>query len=188
MLGLEHRTSRSEEVLVLPGLIALLQYATAATFLGIGLAAYRCGAAGQRAAEAEVARQGFPVELLARHRVRIEESAAELMLPLGIAGILATLATLNLSASDIGPPATWILQPILLVVGGFITAGQVFTVRFVEAAFRKSRDPDARAVDVRAVIDTGSAAFPRWLRPMVVTRFVLVTLGSAIVLLLLGVG
>ena len=95
----------------MPGLIALLQYATAATFLLIGLAAYRYGA-----------------------------------------------------------------------------AGQVFAVRFVEAAFRKSRDPAARAVDVRSVIDAGAAAFPRWLRPMVVTRFVLVTLGSAIVLLLLGVG
>jgi hypothetical protein len=173
---------------VVPGLIALPQYATAAAFLLLGLAAYRYGAAGQRAAEAEVARQGFPVELLARHRVRLEESVPELLLPLGIAGVLATLATLNLAASTIGPPATRILQPILLVGGGVITAGQVFTVRFVEAAFRKSQDPAARAVDVRAVIDAGAAAFPRWLRPLVVTRFVLVTLGSAIVLLLLGVG
>jgi hypothetical protein len=173
---------------VVPGLIALLQYATAATFLLAGLAAFRYGAAGQRAAEAEVARQGFPVELLARHRVRLEERGAELVLPLGIAGILATLATLNLAASAIGPPATRILQPILLVGGGFITAGQVFAVRFVEAAFRRSPDPDARAVDVRAVLDAGSAAFPPWLRPLVVTRFVLVTLGSAVVLLLLGVG
>jgi hypothetical protein len=172
---------------VLPGLIALLQNATAATFLLIGLAASRYGAAGQRAAEAEVVRQGFPVALLARHRVRLEERGAELLLPVGIAGLLATLATLNLAASAVGPPATRILQPILLLAGGVVTAGQVFAVRFVAAAFRTSPDPDARAVDVRAVVDAGAAAFPRWLRPLVVTRFVLVTLGSAIVLLLLAI-
>jgi hypothetical protein len=170
------------------GYIAALQYVTAATFLIIGVAAYRYGAAGQRAAETEVTRQGFPVEILARHRVRIEESSAELMLPLGIAVILATLATLDLAAPAIGRTATWILQPILLIAGGPITAGQVFTVRFVEAAFRKSRDCAARAVDVRRLMEAASAALPAWLRPMVVTRFVLVTLGSALVLLLLAVG
>jgi hypothetical protein len=110
------------------------------------------------------------------------------MLPLGIAVILATLATLDLAAPAIGRTATWILQPILLIAGGPITAGQVFTVRFVEAAFRKSRDCAARAVDVRRLMEAASAALPAWLRPMVVTRFVLVTLGSALVLLLLAVG
>ncbi|MEH2555318.1 hypothetical protein V1286_002847 [Bradyrhizobium algeriense] len=168
----------------MPGVIAALQYATAVTFLVIGLAAYRYGAAGQRAAETAVTRQGFPVEILSRHRVRIEESLAELMLPLGISVVLATLATLNLTAPYIGRIATWIIHPILLIAGGFITAGQVFTVRFVEAEFRKSQDPDARAVDVRDVINAASAVFPVWLRPMIVTRFVLVTLGSALILLL----
>lgn len=169
------------------GLIAALQYATAVTFLVIGLAAYRYGAAGQRAVEAEVTRQGFPVEILTRHGVRIEESFAELMLPLGIAAILASLATLNLAAPDVGRTATWIIQPILLVAGGYITASQVFAVRLVEAAFRKSQDPDTRAVDVRRVMEAATAAFPVWLRPMIVTRFILVTLGSVFVLLLLGV-
>lgn len=124
-------------------------------------------------------RQGFPVEILAQHRVRIEEGPGELMLPLGIAVILATLATLDVVAPAVGRTASWIIQPILLIAGGFITASRVFTVRFVEAAFRKSQDPDARAVDVRRLIDAASAALPAWLRPIIVTRFVLVTLGSA---------
>jgi hypothetical protein len=105
-----------------------------------------------------------------------------------LAAILATLATLDLAAPAIGRTATWIIQPILLIAGGPITASQVFTVRFVEAAFRKSQDRAARAVDVRRLMDAASAALPAWLRPMVVTRFVLVTLGSALVLLLLAVG
>ncbi len=169
------------------GLIAVLQYATAATFLVIGLAAYRYGTGGQRAAEAEVSRQGFPPDILERHQVRIEESLAELLLPLGIAAILGILATLNLAASDIGRVATWILQPILLLGGGFVTAGQVFVDRFVAAALQKSPDAAARAVDIKVVMDAASAAFPRWLRPLIVTRFVLVTLGSVVVLVLLSV-
>lgn len=168
------------------GVIAVVQYATAATFLIIGLTAYQRGATAQRAAEAEVMRQGIAREVLIRHRVRIEESFAELMLPLGIAAVLAVLATLNLM--DIGRTMTWILQPILLVAGGFITANQVFVHRFVAAAFRKSDDADARAVDIGAVLDAAFAAFPWWLRSLVVARFVLVTLGSVVILALLALG
>lgn len=167
------------------GLIAALQLATAVTFAVIGLAAYRHGAAAQRAAEQEVERQGLPANILARHRVRIEENLAELMFPLGIAVALALIAALNLTALGIGRTMTWIVQPILLVAGGYVTGAQVFTVRFVEAAFRKSQDPDARRIDVRKVLDAASAAFPRWLRPLIVVRFVLVTLGSALILFLM---
>jgi hypothetical protein len=46
----------------------------------------------------------------------------------------------------------------------------------------------SRKVDLRRFMDAASAALPDWLRPMAVTRFVLVTLGSALVLLLLAVG
>ena len=94
----------------------------------------------------EVARQGLRVELLARHRVRVEESLAELMFPLGIALVLAVLAILN--------------QPLLLVAGGFITAAQVFVTRFTVTAFRKSKDPDAQGVDVAKVLEVAMAASP----------------------------
>jgi hypothetical protein len=168
--------------------IAALQYATAATFLIIGWAAYRHGAAAQRAAEAEVGRQGVPVEILSRHYVRFEESAVELLLPLAIALVLGVIATLNLVAPDPGRTATWIFQPLLLVAGGFVTANQVFAKRLIEAQFRKSSDPDARRVDAGAVIAAAAATFPSWLQPLVVTRFVLVTVGSALILLLLAFG
>jgi hypothetical protein len=168
--------------------IAALLYATAATFVAAGLAAYRCGAAAQRAAEVEVARQGLPKSILAQHRVRIEESLVELMLPLGIALILFALATLNLAVPDIGRMATWIVQPILLLAGGFITGSQVFVVRMMEAAFQKSPDPAARALDVESVMNVATAAFPAWLRALIVIRFALVTLGSVVILVLLAIG
>jgi len=162
--------------------IAVLQYATAVTFVIIGLAAYQRGGAAQRAAEAEVVRQGFTREVLARHRVRIEESLAELMLPLGVAAVLTVLGTLNLI--DAGRTATWVLQPVLLLAGGYITVSQVFVRQTVAAAFRDSED----AVDTRAVLDAAFAAFPRWLRSVVVARFLLVTFGSAVVLVLAALG
>jgi hypothetical protein len=169
-------------------LIAGLQYTTAATFLVIGLAAYRHGTAGQQAAEAEVIRQGFQPEILARYKVRVEESPTELIFPLGIALFLAVLATLNLTAPEVGRMVTWIAQPILLVAGGYITAAQVLVIRLVSAGLRKSRDPEAQAIDAKRVMDAASAAFPVWLRPLIVIRFVLVTLGSALILLLLATG
>ena len=141
-------------------LIAMLQYATAATFVAIGLAAHRHGSAAQHAAETEVRRQGFPADVLTRQRVRIEESLAELMFPLGIAVMLSLLATLNVTASGIGRTATWIVQPPFLIAAGFITAGQVFATRFTAAMFRKSADPEARKVDVGKVLDAASATFP----------------------------
>ncbi|MBE1876587.1 hypothetical protein [Myceligenerans pegani] len=164
-----------------------MQYTTAVTFLVIGLAAYRHGTMAQRAAEAEVTRQGLPPEVLMRHGVRVEESRTELMLPLGIAALLAVLATVNLTAPDVGRTSTWIVQPTLLLAGGFITASQVFTARFVAAAFRRSEDPKARAIDAKAVIGAASRAFPWWMRPLIVIRFALVTIGSAAVLLLLAI-
>ncbi len=166
-------------------LIAVLQYATAATFAVIGLTAYRHGDAAQRAAEDEVTRQGFSPDLLTRHRVRVAESLAELVFPLAIAAVLAVMATLTLAAPGPGRTVTWILQPILLLAGGFITGNQVFVNRFVAAAFRRSPDTEARAVDIGAVLDAASGAFPRWLRPLIVIRFLLVTFGSVAVLLLL---
>jgi hypothetical protein len=79
-----------------------------------------------------------------------------------------------------------VFQPLLLIGGGFVTAGQVFAVRFVEAGFRKSGEPELQRIEVRSVVDAAVRAFPLWFRPLVVTRFVLVTAGSALVILLLA--
>lgn len=100
-------------------------------FVAMALLAYRYGSDAQAAAEAEVARQGDPPHLLDRARVNVRESGAELALPLGIALALAVLGTLNLAGSGTARVATWTFQPPLLVAGGFVTAGQVFAVRFV---------------------------------------------------------
>jgi hypothetical protein len=166
---------------------SILQFLLAATFLIIPVVAYRHGTTAQRAAEAQVRSQGFSAELLAHHRIRFAESGAEALFPFAIALCVATLASLNLSGTEIGRVASLVVQPLLLAGGGVITAGQVFPVRFTESALKKSGDAAVKDLDVRAFIDAANAAFPVWLRHIIITRFVLVTVGSIFVIILLAV-
>jgi hypothetical protein len=174
-------------VLPLPILVAsLLQLATAATFLVMALVAYRYGSFAQRAAEAEVERQGHPAGALSRGRVRFEERGIELALPLGIAALLVVLAALNLNGNELARIATWIFHTILLLGGGVITAQQVWAIRFMRSAFHKSGDPVLARINVAAVIDAATDVFPWWVRFLVIVRFALVTAGSVIVMILVG--
>jgi hypothetical protein len=165
----------------------MLQFLLAATFLIIPVVAHVYGTNAQRAAEAEVVKQSFPAGTLARHKVKFEESAIDMLFPFAIALCLATLASLNLAGLGVGRNLTWIAQPILLVGGGITTAGQVFPVQYIEWAFKKAGDATLRDVNVKAFVDAAQAAFPAWLRPLVVARFVLVTVGSLLVIVLLAV-
>ena len=144
---------------------ALLQFALAATFLIIPIIAYRYGANAQRAAEAAVVKQGFPAKVLVQHQVKFAERGVAALLPVGIALCLATLAALNLARSEAGRTFSWIFQPILLVAGSFITTGQVFPVRYIESAFKKSGDAMLHRINVRAFVEAASAAFPNLAAP-----------------------
>jgi hypothetical protein len=110
----------------------------------------------------------------------------ELLLPVGIAVCLATLASLNLAGNEVGRITSWVLQPIMLIVGGLVTAGQVFAVRYVTSAFMASDDPTVRGIDVKAFVDAAPDAFPAWLRYLVAARFVLATAGSLLIIVLLA--
>ncbi|NEA36605.1 hypothetical protein [Streptomyces sp. SID13031] len=155
------------------------------TFCLIPLVAYRHGDAAERAAEHEVARQGFPSEVLAQHRVQFKESGLETLFPFGIAAVLFIVAGLDLAGVGPARVASWVVAGILLVVGGFITAGQLFATRYIEAAFKRSKDPAVRNIDARAIIEVAGKVFPSWLRPVQIVRFVLTTVGSAVVIVLL---
>src|SRR5262249_28914580 len=109
----------------------------------------------------------------------------EFLLAIGIAAALATLAGLDLAGNRSGLVLSWIAEPVVLVAVGFVCASQVLAVRYTRAAFAKSSDPRARAIDAAAVIGAAGAAMPSWIRPVVVVRFGLATLGSLLVILLL---
>ncbi|WP_225997965.1 hypothetical protein [Myceligenerans pegani] len=65
-----------------------------------------------------------------------------------------------------------------------IMPGEVFPTRYVETAFRKK---GIRDIDVRSFVDAAEAAYPSWIRSVIITRFVLATLGSILVITLLAV-
>lgn len=163
-----------------------LQFLLAATFSVIPVVAYRYGGGAQRAAEAEVARQGFPAGVLAEHRVRFEESGRETLLPFAIAGCLMTLASLNLAGVEAGRILSWVLEPIVLIAGGLVTVGQVYAARSTELVFRKSSDTTLRDIDARAIIGAATGAFPSWLHSLQIVRFALTTLGSLLVIIFLA--
>ncbi|GGW86248.1 hypothetical protein AB0E64_38660 [Streptomyces caelestis] len=163
-----------------------LQLLLAATFLVIPITVWVTGGTAQRAAEAEVSRQGYPAEVLARHRIRFKESVWEFTLALAIAACLMILASLNLAANATGRIASWVIEPVILLGVGSVTASQVFATRYVEAAFKKSSDPTVQDIDARAVLAAANAGFPAWVRPLVLFRFLLATLGSLLVIVLLG--
>ncbi|MFI0424168.1 hypothetical protein [Spongiactinospora sp. 9N601] len=162
-------------------IVVVLQFLLAVAYLIVPLVGHRFGPAAQQAADTEIRRQGHDSAVLTKHGLDFSASTASVAVSMAIAMGLATLAVLNLGDR---PLLTWIFQPILLIAGGFITTAQVFVVRFVEAALRKSGTTD---IDAKALIRAADAAFPRWFRFLVVTRFLLTTAGSAAVLLFLAV-
>ncbi len=162
-----------------------LQLLLAATFLVVPITAWFTGAAAQRNAEAEVVRQGHPADVLARHGIRFVERPSELALALAVGAISAALAWLNLTGNGAGRILSWVIEPVVLLAVGTVTAGQVFATRYTRAVLAKSEDAAARAIDAPAVIASASAAFPFWLRPVVLLRFALATLGPVAVIVLL---
>lgn len=125
----------------------------------MGSIAYVRGTHAQAAAEAEVVRQGFPDDLLARGNVNFKENGAELALPLLIAVVLSALAVFNLAGSQTVRVGTWVFQSILVLAGGFVTGQQLFAVRFVRSAFAKSGDDELARVDVDALMGAATARF-----------------------------
>lgn len=166
-------------------LASVLQLLLAATFVIIPVIAYRHGINAQRAAEAEVAGQGFPARVLAQHHLKFEEGAIATLFPFGIALGFAALASLNQAGNEVGRILSLACQSIFLVGGGFVTFGQVFPVRSITSAFDKSGDATLDDINVKAVVDAAQRAFPAGLRPLVIARFGLTTVGSLLVIIFL---
>ncbi|MBL1075596.1 hypothetical protein JK358_14445 [Nocardia sp. 2] len=166
-------------------LAVLLQALLAAAMFVISTTVWFTGRRAQQSADAEVARQGFAPEVLTRHGIRFKEEPWEFALALTIGAILTTLAVLNVTGT--ARPASWIVEPLILVVVGFITLSQVLAVRYTEAVLRRSPDPQARDINARKVIEAARRGFPSVLRILVPVRFVLATAGSIAVLILLSV-
>jgi hypothetical protein len=156
------------------------------TFCVVPVVAYRFGDAAERAAEAAVEAQGVSARVLAEHRVQFKESGVEMLLPFGIAVVLFAVAALDVAGGGVARVLTWIVAGVLLVVGGFVTSGQLMAVRWIQTAFRRSSDPMVRRLDAESVVAAAAREFPVWLRPLQFARFLLTTVGLLVVIVVLA--
>lgn len=164
-----------------------LQLLVAAAFLMVPAVGFVYGGDVQAAAEAEMVRQGLPADVLDRNDVRFDEHGIAVAAPVVIAVGLAVLALLNLAGKRVGRILSLSFQPVLLVVDGLIIASQLFAVRLLESAFDGSGDATLRRVDVRALLDAATDAYPDWLPYLTGARFVVTPLASVLVIILLVV-
>ncbi|ADD45651.1 hypothetical protein [Stackebrandtia nassauensis] len=165
---------------------AVLQLLLAATFTVSVVTALLYGPAAQKAAESEMERQGLPKDALSGESLRFDEGWAGTVPATVIVLILVGLAVGNLRGKRSGRVLTWVLQPLLLVAGAVLVSGQVFLVRGIEAAFAGSGNPALADVDVPALVEAARSAFPAWYPVETWAKFVLVTLGSAVTIVLLA--
>jgi hypothetical protein len=165
--------------------ISIIQFLLAVTFFIVPFVALRYGDKAQEAAERYVSEQGVDSRLLSKNGFRVAESRIEILFPLAIAVVFTTLGLLNLLSHDLGKTASFVVHIIFFFAGGFITASQVFVIQFTENLLSKSSDHDLRRVDAKALIGEVNAIFPTWLRAIIVTRFILSTAGSVVIVLML---
>jgi len=166
---------------------ATLQLLLALTFLISTIVSYLYGPDAQAAAEAQVVSQGYPAAVLTQNNVRFKEGRIQFALPIAIVLALAALALLNLAGNRVGRILSWIFHPIMLIGGGYIIAGQVFTAQFLESAFKNSGNATLENINVQAVVDAAAQAFPTWLPYLLDAKFALATLGSLLIIILLAV-
>ncbi|MFI6601755.1 hypothetical protein ACIBHX_36375 [Nonomuraea sp. NPDC050536] len=156
---------------------ATVQLLTVVPFLLGTFVVLTYGAGAERAAEAEVVRQGFPAGILAENGVSFGGSEG---LAIVLALILVVLALLNLAGKRIGPILSWIFQPVLLVMGVVIIPSQLFTEKLL------AQVPAFARLDVHALVEAASGVMPGWLPYATVAKLVLTTAGSVAVIVLLA--
>jgi hypothetical protein len=166
---------------------AMLQLLIALAFLSAPIVGFVYGADAQAAAEAEVVRQGFPAAVLAENNIAFDEGGAATVLPVVVALGMTTLALLNMAGKRVGQILSWIFQPIVLAGNVAIMASQRFAAQAVESAFESSGNATLQSIDVQALLDAAESGFPGWLPYLVNVRFVVVTLGSVLVIVLLAI-
>lgn len=165
---------------------AAVQVLTAVPFVLGAVVVAGYGARAQRAAEADVVRQGAAAGVLARNGVSFGANAWDVVLAAGIAAALLTLAALNLAGWPVSRVLSYVIHPALLVAGLLIVPQQVFTSWFLRRSFLHATDPDLHRLDAGALVAATGHVFPGWLLPVDVAKLVLTTLGSVIVILVLS--
>lgn len=165
-------------------LATILQMLVALAFLSVPILGLVYGSASQAAAEAELTRQGVSPAVLTEFGIAFDESGIATLVPAAVALILVTLALRNLVGSRTSRVLTWFFLPLVLVGNYLIMASNAAAVQTLQSVFKDH--PTARNINVQALLDASGGAYPTWVPFLQDARFVVVTAGSLLIIVLLA--
>lgn len=172
---------------VRPGVVTLavwLQILLGVFIIGQSIVSALYGADAQAAAEAELAAQGYSMADLPEGTT-FESDATSWVVPI-VAGVLViVLGLLNGAGKRPARIITWVVQPLVLLCGGFIAVSQLFAADFLQASIEASGGPEG--IDTQSLIDALAGVYPAWTNVVFYGAFALATLGSLLVIVLLAV-
>lgn len=168
-----------------PGVVTLavlLQLLLAAAMAVSAVVGFLYGADANEALDAEFTAQGFYPTDLPAGSVRSGSDGAPLVVPIVVVVLLVVLALLNGGGNRVGRILTWGFQPLVLICGGFVFAGQL-----MRWSFDNSGDETLEGLDVQQLVEASYNAYPGWSVIVDWAVILLATLGSLPVIILLAV-
>ncbi|KAA8888480.1 hypothetical protein F3087_15840 [Nocardia colli] len=169
-------------------LAAVAQFLVAGAFLSTPAIRARFGAESQAAAVADIERQGHDGQVLVDTGIRFDASGFESAIPGSVAAALAALAVLNLSGSRVGRIASLVFAPIVIAGNYAIMASNKGAAQAVAKVFEKTGKDSVRDIDIQSFLDAAESVYPSWLPSLAKGRSATITVGSALVVLLLSLG
>ncbi|WP_030156164.1 hypothetical protein [Glycomyces sp. NRRL B-16210] len=142
------------------------------------------GADAQAAAEAELDAQGYSLSDLPEGTT-FEFGGIALIGPVVAALLLIVLALLNGAGKRPARVITWIVQPLVLLCGGFLAFSQLLAADLLQAGIEATGGPED--LDAAALFDAVFGAYPAWAGIVDYGLFALATVGSLLVIVLLAV-
>ncbi|MCC3763201.1 hypothetical protein K3N28_08970 [Glycomyces sp. TRM65418] len=136
------------------------------------------------AADAELEDQGFTGSDLPEG-TSFEGDPVSVGVPVLIALFLIVLALFNAAGKRPARIVTWVVQPIVLICGGFAAVSSFFLASFLEAGIEAEGGPED--LDVQAVVDAALGVYPAWTDVVTYGAAVLATFGSIAIIILLAV-
>lgn len=161
-----------------------LQILLAVFLIAQSIAGILYGADAQTAAEEELAAQGHAMSDLPQGTT-FESTGATAYAPIAVAVLIIVLALLNGAGKRPARIITWVVQPIVLVCGGFIAVSQLFLTQFLEMGI--DAEGGVEGLDVQALVDAIAGAYPAWTDIASYGALALATVGSIAVIILLAV-
>ncbi|CAM5261006.1 hypothetical protein STENM327S_03194 [Streptomyces tendae] len=168
-------------------LAAVMQLLVAAAFVSIPVVRHRFGPAAKAAAVAELRRQEIRPEILEENGLRFDAGGHETAVPVIVALTMIAAASANFADVDVAQLLTWIFSSLVLLMNAGIVYSNLSAVKSVEAAFRRSGDPELARVAVAPFLQAAADTFPTWVRVQTHMRNTIVFGGSALALLAVSV-